>query len=340
MMRAQLTIMSKSALLLLLAAFITVTHAVPPGFKEYSLFGGDRMTDMVWLPGNDYMLVSFKEGIIDVHYPGVNYDYVQSTTRALDIRDNVCTETERGLGSIQLHPQFGISNTWIYMYYTFSKFGNCDRENSTNGPVNRLSRWTYDTDSNTIDPLSEVVLLDTPSTKRPHHNAGNIHFGHDGLLYVSIGDCGHTQEAQSLSNVFGSIVRLTDVGGIPSTNPFANDTDGARCHLDGKTNSGKCQELYAIGLRNPWRFSMDTNSDTKIRFYVNDVGAAKWEEISEGGSDWENANDWYWKLGIQNFGWPVREGPCRREKTTDCNDSFGYIHPLHFYKHDGGVSMY
>lgn len=324
-----------------LTCIATTSLAIPAGFTEKTLFDGNRMTDFAWME-RDVMLVSLKEGIINAHYPGDDYEYSQHN-RVLDIRDIVCTETERGLGSIALHPNFdGTSSNdttfnFIYLYYTFPKYGNCDRENPSNGPVNRLSRWKFVMETNTIDMDSEQVLLDTPSTKRPHHNSGNIHFGtNDNLLYVSIGDCGHTQEAQNVQNVFGSIVRLTDDGGIPPANPFAGT--GVRCHISGQGNA-PCQELYAIGLRNPWRFSMEPNMVGGVRFLVNDVGAALWEEISQGGSDWENATEYNWVKGIQNFGWPVREGPCKRGSKTDCGTPWGYVPPLHYYKHDGGVSI-
>jgi FtsP/CotA-like multicopper oxidase with cupredoxin domain len=315
-----------------------VTLALPSGFTETTLFDGTRMTDMVWL-SNENMLVTLKEGIVNLHVPGNDYEYREKTL-ALDISQNTCTETERGLGSIQLHPNFE-TNHYIYLYYTFPKFGNCDRENPNNGPINRLSRWTFDPTTNTIDASSEYVLLDTASTRKTHHNSGKIEFGNDGLLYVSIGDLGASIEAQQVNSLAGSIVRLTDAGDIPPDNPFAQDAQGVRCHLTGRASDGKkCQELYAIGLRNPWRFTMDPHTTNKVRFFVNDVGAATWEEISQGGTDWENATDWNWQHGIQNFGWAVREGPCKRDETTCANGwNGGYIHPFHFYIHEGGGAV-
>lgn len=229
----------------LLTSLRHVTLALPPGFAEKTLFDGTRMTDMVWL-SNDNMLVTLKEGIVNLHVPDSDYEYSEKV-RALDIRSITCTETERGLGSIQLHPNFE-TNNYLYIYYTFPKFGNCDQENESDGPVNRLSRWTFDRATNTIDESSELVLLDTASVRRTHHNSGKIEFGNDGLLYVSIGDLGASSEAQQLDSLHGSIVRLTDSGEIPPNNPFANDPQGVRCHTTGRGN-GKCKELYAIGLR-------------------------------------------------------------------------------------------
>jgi len=223
-----------------------------------------------------------------------------------------------------------------YTYYTTPKFGNC-KEDPDDGPVNRLSRWTYLPESRTIDPDSEVVFFETASLAKRYHNSGKIEFGKDGYLYVTCGDGGTRDDGQEVDSLFGSIIRLTDTGEIPPTNPFANDPDGVRCNENGKVSGKKCQELYAIGVRNAWRLSMDPNTEgNKVRFFFNDVGASSWEEISEGGDDWMDATEWGWKEGLQNFGWPVREGPCKWSEDSNCDDFEGYIHPVHFYAHEGG----
>ena len=84
-----------------------------------------------------------------------------------------------------------------YLYYTYPKFGNCDEGNDESGPVNRLSRWTFNPALNAIDPNSEVVLLDTPSAPEAMHNSGKIEFGKDGMLYLTIGDQGVNDEGLS-----------------------------------------------------------------------------------------------------------------------------------------------
>lgn len=189
-----------------------------------------------------------------------------------------------------------------------------------------------------IDPDSEVVLLDTPPAEEAMHNSGKIAFGKDGMLYVTIGDQGARSNSQKLENVLGSMVRLTDQGDIPPDNPFANDPDAVRCNDKGVSGSEdlKCQELYAKGLRNPFRFSMNPNTD-KVHFFVNDVGASTWEEVSEGGDDFEDNSVFNYNLGIQNFAWPEREGPCKRGETSGsaCDDHEGFRRPIHFWKHQG-----
>lgn len=202
--------------------------------------------------------------------------------------------------------------------------------------MNRLSRWTYDPATKKIDRDSEEVFFETPPLAFRYHNSGKINFGKDGYLYVTCGDAGLRDVSQDVDTLFGSIIRVTDNNEIPPENPFANDPDGVRCNETGKVRGKKCQELYAIGVRNAWRMSMDPNTEgNKVRFYVNDVGASTWEEISEGGNDWENATEWGWRKGLQNFGWPKREGPCKWSEKSKCDDYDGYIHPVHFYQHEG-----
>lgn len=201
--------------------------------------------------------------------------------------------------------------------------------------MNRLSRWVWNSALNEIDPDSEVVLLDTPPATEAMHNSGKIEFGKDGMLYVTIGDQGISDRAQELDSVIGGMVRLTDEGDIPSDNPFANDPEGVRCNETGR-GDGKCQELYVVGLRNPFRFSMNPNTEgNKVHFFINDVGASKWEEINEGGDDFEDNSVFNYNLGLQNFGWPEREGPCKRGENSGCDDYEGYMHPIHYYEHQG-----
>ena len=86
--------------------------------------------------------------------------------------------------------------------------------------------------------------------------------------------------------MLGVVVRLTDDGNIPPTNPFSseNDPNSVRCNEKGQSGSHKkpCQEIYAAGLRNPYRFAMDPNAEG-TRFFINDVGDASWERVLEGG---------------------------------------------------------
>jgi len=128
------------------------------------------------------------------------------------------------------------------------------------------------------------------------------------------------------------MARLTDEGDIPGNNPYANDPKGVRCNESGVPPKGspdgsRCQEVYAIGLRNPFRMAMDPNtSGNKVRYFINDVGASFWEEINEGGDDFVNVN----------YGYPRREGPCRHSRDSNCTPEKEFEDPIHYYRHNNG----
>jgi PKD repeat protein len=155
-------------------------------------------------------------------------------------------------------------------------------------------------------------------------------FGVDGYLYVTTGDSGarHVQWSQALWNLHGSIIRVTDSGGIPSDNPFTGEGT-ARCNEHGHTDEDTiCQEIFAYGLRNPFRFTMDPHSTDKVRFLVSEVGGTVWEEINVGGTDYSGAN----------YGWPFKEGPCRFKRVDEeCSmgdPSVPYNDPYYWYQHN------
>ena len=318
---------------LLLAIDTAPASALPPDFEDTLIAVINAPTDLEWTP-DGRVLVTEKHGQLWV----VQNGSVVSPP-AIDLADVMCNNGERALGGVAVHPNFA-SNRYIYLYYTFKKNGTCN-ESEIDGPVNRLSRFVLPA-SNIIDPASEVVLFDTPPLYRDHHNSGDIAFGNDGYLYVTVGDGGaRTLEnaegvsvPQDLGRLLGKIVRLTPTGAIPADNPFtpANGyPDSVRCNLDGVPPPGspagaQCQEIYAYGLRNPFRFAFDPNTSA-TRFFVNDVGQSTWEEISEGA------------IPGANYGWPAREGPCILKSTTECDPPTDSIDPIHWDIHgpDGGA---
>ena len=100
---------------------------------------------------------------------------------------------------------------------------------------------------------------------------------------------------QALDMLLGKIIRLTDTGGIPPTNPYTDPQTSARCSRDGWSGnpSIKCQEIYSFGLRNPFRFALDVNAarqEGKTRLFINDVGRHTWESVHEGGDGFAGAN--------------------------------------------------
>jgi glucose/arabinose dehydrogenase/PKD repeat protein len=298
--------------------------ALPSGFDDVVVADVNGPTDLDWTP-DGRMLVTAKNGQLWIIENGALL-----ATPALDLAPVMCTNGERALGSVAVHPDFA-SNNFVYLYYTFNKYGTCN-ESEIDGPVNRLSR--FELVGNTIDPASETVLLDTPPLYRDHHNGGDIIIAGDGYLYVTVGDGGarSLDRPQDPGYLLGKVVRLADDGGIPPGNPFTGPGT-ARCNADGVPPAGSpdgtvCQEVFALGLRNPFRFALDPNS-TSPRFFINDVGQSAYEEISElttGGAD---------------FGWPSREGPCVFDAPTDCDaPPPGFTDPIHWYAHgvDGGAA--
>jgi Glucose / Sorbosone dehydrogenase/PKD domain/RTX calcium-binding nonapeptide repeat (4 copies) len=188
--------------------------------------------------------------------------------------------------------------------------------------------------SNTATP--DKILVDNIPNMH-HNNAGDLHFGKDGYLYVTVGEgacdyagnsgCGGENDASRDPHILlGKVLRITRDGDIPATNPYRG-TDSARCNLTGRTDVGKkCQETFASGLRNPFRFAFDPNA-SGTRFFVNDVGEGRWEEVSEG----RLGADYGWNLCEGNHDNPNRPG------SVNCGAA-PYTAPIHDYSHDTGCS--
>jgi PKD repeat protein/glucose/arabinose dehydrogenase len=266
------------------------------------------------------LLVTSQSGTLQVVQDGTLL-----ATPALNLGPMMCSNSERGLLGIATDPAFA-TNHFIYLYYTAATATGC---------VNRLSRFVL-SDENIVDPTSEIFLLDNIPSPAGNHNGGDVHFGNDGYLYVSVGDggcdydgdsgCGAANAAaRDLNVLVGKVLRITSDGGIPPDNPFVG-TDSARCNLTGRTDPGKtCQETFAWGLRNPFRIAFDPNS-SDTRFYINDVGQDTSEEIdaAQAGAD---------------YGWNVREGFCATGSTTDCGPPpAGMTNPIFAYAHGNGCN--
>ncbi|MBA2410871.1 MAG: PQQ-dependent sugar dehydrogenase [Gammaproteobacteria bacterium] len=215
---------------------------------------------------------------------------------------------EGGLLGFALHPDFA-SNGQAFLSYTVTG-------PDANTPlVSRISRVTSTDGGRTFDPASEEILfnLDQPFT---NHNGGHLAFGPDGHLYIAFGDGGGggdpRNNAQNRDNLYGAVLRIVVDGGepygIPPDNPFA-DGNGA-------------PEIYAYGLRNPWRFSFD-RADGKL--WLGDVGQGEREEIDiieRGG----------------NYGWRCYEGSLVFD-STGCAARRKYSFQVAEYGHDEGQSV-
>jgi glucose/arabinose dehydrogenase len=279
--------------------------AVPTGFTDTLVVGVAAPTDVAFTP-DGRMLVTSQGGTLRV-YDGTGTLLGAQTFPA----SQVCTNSERGLLGVAVDPNHAV-NRYVYLFYTRRKpGGDCSTASpiTATTAVNRVSRFTLPA-TNVLDLASEVVLVDEMPSPGGNHNAGDLAFGRDGYLYASIGDggcdyagggCAGSNDASRDENVLtGKILRVAvnpdGSTGIPATNPFQG-ADSERCALTGRTvTAGKtrCQETFAWGLRNPFRFAMDPNA-AGTRFFVDDVGQSTREEIDLGqaGAD---------------YGWNCKEG--------------------------------
>jgi glucose/arabinose dehydrogenase len=217
---------------------------------------------------------------------------------------------EQGLLSVAFHPRYA-ENGLLYVNYT-------DRQGDT-----VIARYSVSADSpDRADPASAKVLL-TVEQPAANHNGGLITFGPDGMLYVGLGDGGAAGDpwgnGQKLDTLLGKLLRLDVDGGdpyaIPAGNPFVG-RDGVR------------PEIWAYGLRNPWRFSFDRATGD---LYIADVGQNAQEEVN-----FQPASS----AGGENYGWNTMEGDaCFRG--AGC-DQTGLVIPVAVYSHsgqDGGCSI-
>ena len=253
--------------------------------------------------GTDRLFVVEQNGIIKLFQ---NNSSASSVKIFLDITDRVsATSTEMGLLGLAFHPDYK-NNGYFYVNYTIS----------SPSLMTRISRFKVSsTNPDSADKNSELILI---AQAQPfiNHKGGQTTFGPDGFLYLGLGDGGSggdpNNNAQNKSVLLGKILRI-DVNstqgslnyGIPATNPFKGNSQGWR------------EEIYAYGLRNPWRFSFDPVTGW---LWCGDVGQDAWEEIDiiQNG---------------QNYGWRCYEG-FHPYNTSGCNGT-DYISPIFNYDHTG-----
>ncbi|MFD0797775.1 PQQ-dependent sugar dehydrogenase [Maribacter chungangensis] len=247
--------------------------------------------------GTDRIFVVEKRGRIVVFE---NDSTTTSVTDFLNI-STISSASEQGLLGLAFHPNYS-SNGYFYIFYT------------PNANLAVVSRFTVSDDVNVADAGSEVVILEIPQPET-NHNGGQLSFGPDGYLYIAVGDGGGAGDpdnnAQNRTNLLGNILRIDvdneDNGlnyAIPATNPFVNEASVR-------------PEIFAYGLRNPWRMSFDVQDGS---LWAADVGQGAREEINtivSGG----------------NYGWRIFEGnSCF---SGDC-ETTGLEAPIFEYGHDNG----
>jgi glucose/arabinose dehydrogenase len=285
--------------------------------------------DVAFAPDADRRYVAQQTGEVLVHEDGAVRD-----RPFLDLGDAVTTGGEKGLLGVALHPAFG-SNRRVYVRYSApSREGTPDDYSHTFV----LAEFTAGEDGRRVDPDSERTVVEIPQPQA-NHNAGDLLFGPEGLLYVAVGDGGgagdrgrgHVEDwydtpggnGQDVEeNLLGSVLRIDVDGGdpyaVPEDNPLVGETG-----LD---------EQYTWGLRNPWRMSVDPDGGRVGEgpdLYVGDVGQDRFEEVDlvrRGG----------------NYGWNVREAT-RCYRADDCPSETpggeSLVDPVVEYPHSGaGVS--
>jgi glucose/arabinose dehydrogenase len=227
----------------------------------------------------------------------------------IDLRDVIEDyHNEQGLLGFVFHPNYK-ENGIFYVNYS-------DLQNDS-----VIARFHVSSDPNIADPRSEKVVL---HIDHPFHNnnGGMLQFGPDGYLYIALGDGGDWSDpkdnAQNTHSLLGKILRIDVDGGkpyaIPADNPFADGKDGA-------------PEVWAYGLRNPWRFTIDPVSGD---MFIGDVGQAQYEELN------------YIKAGTPpglNFGWDYREGFHRFNAVDQLPENVQFAEPIFDYDHTTGCAI-
>jgi glucose/arabinose dehydrogenase len=215
------------------------------------------------------------------------------------------TQSERGLLSLAFHPDFA-ANHRLFVNYT-----------DNNGDT-VIARYETDEAGQVVDQTTAQILLTIPQPYR-NHNGGQIQFGPDGFLYIGTGDGGSANDpqgnGQNPATLLGKMLRISVDGAepyaVPPDNPFLDQADVR-------------PEIWALGLRNPWRFSFDRLTGD---MYIGDVGQNQYEEI-----DLQPAGQ-----GGLNYGWVTTEG-FHCFQSSDCDQS-GLTRPIAEYDHSQGCSV-
>ena len=260
---------------------------LPSGFSQSQVVSGlTAPTDMEFAPGGRLFVTEQAGKVLIAHPDGTLGTF-------LDLSGTVdSTSEEQGLLGITFDPQFS-TNHFVYLYYT--------REGPSSTPAhNRVVRFTARGDRAVAGSGKLIFRLNNLS--KGFHQGGAIDFAADGKLYVASGSnvTDTSDNAQTLTNLFGKVLRINKDGTIPTDNPFYKKT------------SGNNRAIWALGFRNPFRFAVKPGRGT---IFINDVGSGgghAYEEINRGAKG-------------ANYGWPAHEGPESASK---------YTPPLYAYGHD------
>lgn len=221
---------------------------------------------------------------------------------------NASSQSERGLLGMAFHPNYA-ENGFFYLNYI---------DNNGNTRIDRFGT-TNDANVANLESRELIISIDQPAS---NHNGGCIKFGPDGYLYIGMGDGGSGNDpwnnSQNNNTRLGKMLRIDVDNGLPYTipadNPFINDTD----FLD---------EIWAIGLRNPWKFSFDSETGD---LWIADVGQDEKEEI-----DFQSATS----TGGENYGWRCYEGTYFTDNDPQADCPEDVIEPVFEMQHQGGTGV-
>jgi glucose/arabinose dehydrogenase len=282
-------------------------------------------------PGDNRLFVVERDGRIKIIQPNgtvLATPFLDINGRVFSLADddsNSNPGSEQGLLGLAFHPDYA-DNGYFYVNYIF--------EVDNDDWLSRFSRFEVrDDNPNLADPNSEQILL-TIGRKARNHNAGALHFGPDGYLYIPMGDGGGSGDdsgagnnAQTRSRLLGKIIRIdVNLGSGDTPNPDCQG-QGTGAYKIPPSNpfigaANTCDEIWAIGLRNPWRSSFDRQTGD---FYIGDVGQGTWEEVDFQAHD---------STGGLNYGWRCYEGN-HPFNTSGCQPINNYTFPIFEYNQTG-----
>ena len=237
----------------------------------------------------------------------------------LDISGRVTISGELGLLGMAFHPDWP-STPYAYVYYSVS---------GADPVENRISRFTTSNAGTSLDAASEQTILRLIKNQPDgNHNGGNIAFGPDGFLYIGTGDGGSggdpNNNAQNQHVLFGKMLRIdvSPATGYAIPAGASGNPNAANPQCANGSGTAACPEIFAYGLRNPWRWSFDRQTGD---LWVGDVGQNTWEEIDV-------------VTGGSNYGWRIREASNCYNTSSGCTTS-GLTDPLVEYDHTTGSSV-
>ncbi|MBI3184895.1 MAG: PQQ-dependent sugar dehydrogenase, partial [Myxococcales bacterium] len=266
--------------------------------------GFEELIGLAFLPGQSDSFVALEKGG-SAHW----YSIGERRGRRL-FHLEVTTESEQGLLGIAFHPRYR-ENGRLFFHYTLFAGGR---------DLSRVEEWSLPPGSDlrlaAPAPVRTILEVEQPY---PNHNGGHLLFGPDGLLYLGYGDGGFAGDphgnGQDLGTLLGKMLRI-DVDRVEGDRPYAVPADNP---FVGKSRARP--EIFAFGLRNPWRYSFAPDG----RLVAGDVGQDKWEEITYVGRG-------------DDLGWDIREGRHCFEPPRGCQTE-GLVDPFYEYGHDEGLSV-